>query len=65
MVERAVKGYLPRLMEEAAQRWGKGEAEGFRSAIERTARAILGVEAYRLEPGDEPALRLRHQPGEG
>jgi hypothetical protein len=38
----------------ASKRWGEEEATVLRSALERTAEAIMDVEDFELDPSDEP-----------
>lgn len=45
---------LGRLMEAAAERWGREEVERLRPALERAAEAVRGVEEFHLAPEEEP-----------
>jgi len=38
----------------ASQRWGEEEATVLRSALKRTAEAIMDIEDFELDPSDEP-----------
>ena len=46
------------MLRTAAERWGEEEAERMRPVIERISEAVRKVQAFELEPGDEPAQIL-------
>lgn len=47
--------YIVHMVNVAAGRWGGEEAERLRPALERTAEAVRAVEAFKLDPSEEPA----------
>lgn len=46
--------YVDRFLEKVREEWGAEEVERLMSALVRTAEAIWAVEAFALEPGEEP-----------
>jgi len=46
------------MLRAAAERWGEEEAERMKPVIERISKAVHKVQAFELEPGDEPSQRL-------
>ena len=51
--------YIHMVKETAKAMWGPEAAEKFGDHIERTAAAVYAVSNYPLEPGVEPATRMR------
>ena len=52
MVDRSI---MERMLRTAEERYGQEEAERLKPFLERLSEAIWKVQAFELEPGDEPS----------
>ena len=56
------KSVLEQMLKTAEERYGPDEAERLKPFLERLSKAVSKVQAFDLEPGDDPAGDSREDP---
>jgi len=60
MTEISEKDYIDMVFASAKGLWGEAEAEKMRDHVEKTAGSVWRIGKEELNPGTEPATKLRH-----
>ena len=57
------KDYKAKFIDEAIRRWGKKRADEYKSVLDDAADAADTIDAYKLNPEDEPTVELNSKRG--